>query len=211
MDSSRAQGLASKRHADQHRSDHSIQSILDRVREAGDGSSVYVSDIVEALGHASFGPLILIPALLVFSPLSGIPGMSSVCGVSIALIALQWPLGRRHVWLPAWLKRRQLRRDRLSKATDSLRRPIALVDRLTRSRLHVLVRPPMSVANELLCLACGLAMPMLELVPLSSSILGLAVALLAVASISRDGVLAALGYLIVGFGAYGLFTLAGLM
>lgn len=187
--------------------DHSIRTILERVRTAGSGPDVHVHDIVEALGPASFGPLILVPAMLVFSPLSGIPGMSTVCGLSIALIAVQWPLGRRHVWLPGWIKRRQLKRDRLSRAIDASSKPLAFLDRITRHRLRWLVFPPVSIVNEAVCLLCGLMMPFLELVPLSSSILGLAVTLMAVSSITRDGVLAALGYGVIAFGACGIVVL----
>jgi hypothetical protein len=67
---------------------------------------------------------------------------------------------------------------------------------MTRPRLEILVKPPFSIIPEMLCMLCGLLMPVLELVPLSSSILATAVTFFAVALIVRDGLVALIGILI---------------
>ena len=70
--------------------------------------------------------------------------------------------------------------------------PVLLVwlDAHTGKRLSVLVRPPMDRLLHLACVLCGIAMPVLELVPFTSSILGAAVVLLAMTLLVRDGLLA---------------------
>lgn len=146
---------------------------------------------------------LLVPALIVVTPLSAIPGLSSIIGLSIALIAVQMVFGRDHVWLPDWIMQRRVARQRLDKALSVLDKPAGFVDRLTRQRLSWLVRPPLSWVPQSICMLCGLAMPFLELVPMSSTILGAAVSLFALAIVTADGLIAIFGLAIIA-GAAGL-------
>ncbi|WP_414896964.1 exopolysaccharide biosynthesis protein [Rhodovulum sp. YEN HP10] len=170
-----------------------VSAVLDAVDQAAQGDRLSVRRMFEALGSVSFLPLLLAPALAVVSPLSGIPGFSSLCGISIALIAGQMLVRRRHLWAPGWLMRREIRADRARSAVGWLRRPAGWLEWAARPRLKFLVTPPLVVLLQLLCLFAGLAMPFLELVPFSSSLLGMAVVILSVAMLARDGLLALIG------------------
>lgn len=176
---------------------HSITSVLDRAREATDGEKTTVDEIVETLGSASHSAIILIPALLAITPLSGIPGASSIFGIIIALVSGELVFGRRSLWLPQWVLRIGVDSGRLNQALEWLERPAGFVDRHTRQRLTFLVKPPGRTFLQVICMLCGAAMPFLELVPFSSSILGAAVAFFAVALVVRDGLLAAIGFCVI--------------
>lgn len=183
-------------------SDWPLTDVVARIRKAGTGGELSVQDIVEALGRASFGPLLLAPGLLVMSPLSGIPGLSSLGGITIALISIQMVFGRDHIWLPRWIMRQSVERSRMEKALNAIERPMHVVDRVTKPRLSFFARRPLVLIPEILCLACGLAMPFLELVPFSSSLLATVVTLCAVGMVTRDGLFTALALLfLVGGGA----------
>ncbi|WP_292022452.1 exopolysaccharide biosynthesis protein [Maritimibacter sp. UBA3975] len=168
-------------------------NILNRARRALSEEEVSVRDVVESLGRASFSPLLMVPALLVVTPASGIPFFSTICGVSIALISFQMIAHRRHVWLPKWIMRRHANRNRIAKGLDWLTPPARWLDRITHERLCPLVEPPLLIVPQLICLAAGAMMPVLELVPFTSSILGFAVSILAVAMVTRDGLLVIVG------------------
>ncbi|TPW27780.1 exopolysaccharide biosynthesis protein [Pararhizobium mangrovi] len=174
--------------------DRAVAGILQSAVGAGSGSELTIADIVKSLGDASFGPLLLVPALIAVSPLSGIPGLSSVCGVCIVLIAAQWLIGRSHIWLPGWLMRRHVERERFETAVNALEKPVGFIDRVTRPRLSALMHRPLSWLSPLICLAAGLIMPFLELIPFSASMMGAVVTLLAIANVTRDGLFAMLGY-----------------
>lgn len=180
-----------------------ITDLLGRVRQIADGDRVSVAAITTALGRDSLPPNLMIPALAVVSPLSGVPLFSSICGLLIALISAQMLMGRDRVWLPGFLMRRQVSGARLRNALDWMRRPAAFLDRVTEVRLTPLVRRPMRWVTELICLCCGLAMPFLELVPFTSSLMGVVVSLLAFGMLARDGAFALLGIMAIG----GLVTL----
>lgn len=193
-------------------SERPLGDITDCLRDAGEGETVHVRDIVESLGRASFAAILLVPALIIVTPLSGIPGLSSVGGIIIALISLEMALGRRHVWLPGWILARGIERKRFVGALDWAKKPIGVIDRITRPRLTALTAPPFALVPEILCVACGAAMPFLELVPFSSSILASAVFLFAVALLTRDGLVVLLGLFAVAAagGVISYFVSAGL-
>lgn len=188
----------------------SVTDIVARMEEAANGDRTQLREVIEVLGEASFIPVLMAPALAVVTPLSGIPLFSSFCGILIALISLQLLANRDHLWLPDWLMRRAVPSKKLRDATDWLRKPARWLDNHTRARIGFLVKRPFDWVAESACLVCGAAMPFLELVPFSSSILGAAVTLFALALLARDGLVALIGFLVMG-GALGtiLYFLLG--
>ena len=184
----------------------SLTQIVDRtVREAG-RDQVSVANVLDAFGHASFVPLLLVPALAVVTPLSGIPAFSSFSGILIFLISVQWLVGRKHVWLPQWVSRRHVAGDRLADAMKKIRPWAARIDRRTKPRLRFLFHRPFRFLPPLACTLFGAAMPFLELVPFSSSFLGAAVVLLSLSMLTRDGLFALLALVPVGAVAWTLIA-----
>lgn len=178
--------------------DQIITNLIGRVRGAADDDRVSVQRVVQALGEDSLPPNLMIPALAVVSPLSGVPLFSSICGMLIALISAQMLIGRHHVWLPDFLMRRKVPGSRMRTALDWMERPARFLDRVTDKRLTPLVRRPMRWIVQAVCLCCGLAMPVLELVPFTSSLMGIVVSLLAFGLLARDGIFVLLGFLAIG-------------
>lgn len=172
---------------------HHVLEIVDKLDSLSDARSVAVSDVVRAFGAAAFLPMLMVPGLLVVSPLSGIPLFSTICGLTIALISSQLLIGRKVLWLPAVLTRREVSGERLRNGVGRVRGIAKWIDRHTRDRLQFLVTGRARWGVYLLCLLAGLAMPFMEVVPFSSSILGVAVLCFAAALLAIDGLFVAFG------------------
>ncbi|ANT59850.1 exopolysaccharide synthesis protein [Salipiger sp. CCB-MM3] len=170
-----------------------VGEIVDRLRDAASGDKVSLRDLVESFGESSFLPALMVPALLVVSPLSGIPLFSTFCGLLIAFIAGQMLISRRYLWLPDFLMSRSFDGAKARKAMDKLRKLSDWLDKHAKRRLRVMTSGPMRKVLQLICVLCGLAMPFLELVPFSSSILGVTVLCFATAMLVRDGLFATVG------------------
>lgn len=166
---------------------HRVRDVIERLDRLTDRDRLSLGDIVAAFGRTSFLPLLLVPALLVISPLSGIPGLSSLCGLTIALIAAQMAARRAQVWLPGMLGRKTVAGARVHRGMDRLRGAADWLDRHTGDRLAWMTYQPFALIAQLGCLLSGLAMPFLELVPFSSSILGTATVLFVVGLLVHDG------------------------
>jgi hypothetical protein len=173
-----------------------LQQVIDSVLRAGRGESVAVSDMVEAVGRRSFGPVLLVPSLIIVSPISGIPGVPTVGGLTLAFIASQILLDRDRIWLPRFLLKRRLSRRKLERAMGAIRPAAVMMDNLIRPRLTFLTRKPFSYMIAGLCVMIALAMPPLELIPFASSFAAGAIALFALALLARDGVVV-LGGLVI--------------
>lgn len=176
----------------------SLGELLRRVRSAAGGDEVEMRAIVAAVGRRSLLPLMIVPALLAATPLSGIPGLTALCGLAIALIAGQLLLSFDEVRLPGFLLRQRVAGQQLRAVLDRLRPLTDWIDRHTGDRLAGLVRRPLVYLPETLCLLTGLAMPVLELIPFSGSVAAAGVLLLALAMLTRDGLLALIALLPYG-------------
>lgn len=171
------------------------------------GDHTSVGDIVDTLGRANFAPLLILPALALVSPLSGVPGFTTLCGLIIAAVSLQQMTHRSSLWLPEWMRAARLRTDRVRRVYTWFRVPARWLDRVTRQRLHLLVTRPLVILPQLFCLICGAVMPFLELIPFTSSILGVVITALAVGMFVGDGLLVLIGLFLATAMASGVATL----
>ncbi len=174
-----------------------MEALLDQLAGAASGEAVSLRDILDAVGGTSFLPVLMVPALLVVSPLSGIPLFSSICGLTIAFVAAQMVLGRHHLWLPGFVTRKTFSGERARMAIARLGGLARWFDRNATGHGSWAMRKPIRKACEVACLACGLAMPFLEIVPFSSSVLGLSVLLFSVAMLARDALFMSMGALLM--------------
>jgi hypothetical protein len=162
-------------------------------RQPRDGDSVTLAEVFGDLGDRSFPTMILIPALVLVSPLSAIPGMTGTLGLTIALLLGQRLFGRRALWVPSRLGRLRIPSRKLETGVLWLRRPAAMLDRLLAPRLTTfadgtLKRLPMSVVTLSAC-----CLPLLEFLPMSGTTMGAAITLYAAGLLARDGRFVLLG------------------
>ena len=178
-----------------------LEQLLDRIASAAEKfDEVSLGAIVEEVGPRSFGPLLLMAGLIVASPLTGIPALPTAMSVLVVLVAAQLFLQRDHFWLPQWLLRRSIKQQRLNRAVRWLRPPARHIDHWAnpRPKMAFLFHRPGRYAIALVCIAIAASMPLLELVPFSSSIAGLALATYGLALIAYDGRIALAGFLFTG-------------
>ena len=186
----------------------SLTDLLDEVETlTRDSDHPSLRSILDAFGPAGALPAMMLVALIIVSPLSGIPLLSSIGGLTIAGIALQLAAGRDSLWLPGWLRDRTIPRHRLGGAIVRLRPVAAFLDRHSRPRLRLVTIPPLSRVVLLLCALAGLAMPFLELLPFTSSLLALTVTCLGFSLLVRDGLWAVVGAAPFGTAGWLLVTL----
>ena len=171
-----------------------LQQLLDRLEKAGTGERVDVESMLEAAGRSSFGALLLLGGLVTLSPLDIIPGIPTLIALAVLLVCVQLLAGRRHFWLPAWLLRQSIARQRFRKALAWLRKPARFGDRLVRPRLTALAGHAAVKAIAVGCIVVALAMPIMEVVPFSANLAGIALTAFGLAVIVHDGLLALIAF-----------------
>jgi len=171
-----------------------LTEVVDKLGQAGEGESVSVGDILAQFGDRSLAPILLVPALITASPISGIPGVPTLTGIIVGLIVVQMLMGRDTLWVPQVIARRSISKQRLDKAVRFLRKPVGFVDRLLKPRLTWLADRPWNYLALIVCFAIALITPVMELLPFVISIAATAIALFAAGIFTRDGIVLLAGY-----------------
>ena len=169
---------------------HSASDILDRLRDvANDEEQVPIGDVVETMGARSFGPFIMLPALIEISPLGAVPGIPTFLALVIAITAAQLLFGRDHLWLPGFVRNRSAKSEKVLKAVDRLRPIAEWMDRWFHGRIKRFASGPFPRIAAACVIALAMTVPPLEFIPFASTAPMAAIAAFGLALIVRDGLL----------------------
>lgn len=156
---------------------------------------VSIAQIIAAIGTQAALPVLVLVSAIVISPLSAIPLFSSACGLIIVLTAAQSIVRETHLWLPARIQRVSIPSDKVTGAIARLTPVANWLDGKAKQRWRILYRNPMRTILLSLCICAGAAMPLFEIVPMSSTTLAFFIFLISFGLMVRDGVIIALAIL----------------
>ncbi len=180
-----------------------LEDVLDALRgeaDRQDDGTLSVGEVLDAFEHRPAGTLLLVPALVMVSPLGAIPLVPTATALVVFFVAVQLLFARTTPWLPGVLRRRGVSPERVRKAIDKSRPVARFVDRFIRPRLTALVGPLGRRVIALVCVLLSLLTPPLELVPFAVFLPGTAILLLSLALVGQDGLLAAIGLTLAAAG-----------
>lgn len=187
----------------------SVTETLDNlVAAAKQADKVSLEQLTQAFGRRGYGPFLMLPALIEISPIGGVPGVPSFLAFVILLFAVQMLLGRRTLYLPAWIGRRRLSSKALRSGAERMRPVATRLDRWFYGRLPRLTGEPFIRFAALVCILLAITVPPLEIVPFASSAPMAAIAAFGLSILVRDGalmlgaVLLSLLTLVVGAGIW---------
>lgn len=172
------------------RKSHAASAALRAAFESGAGDRVSAAEIIAALDGRAFGLGVLVFMTPVCLPMP--PGVHTLAGVILAIFAIQMIVGRKTLWLPAWVTKRSIERSKLLAGYDKLEKYISFVERASRPRLLFLTGEAgtRAVGLVFLILASIMILPIPVLGNLPAAI---ASSLLALALAERDGAIILFG------------------
>ena len=158
------------------------------------GERLTVRQIMTVLQDRAFALLIVLLGLPNCLPMP--PPIPLVCGLLLALVAIQIVFGREAPWLPRQLLNRSVARTDVERAVGRAMPAFRRLERISRPRMTFLDTPLVMrlMGAVLLVLALGLlfAPPFVGQIPL-----GLAVCLVGLGLVERDG-LVIIGGMVIG-------------
>jgi hypothetical protein len=174
-------------------------------RDAG-RERIAVGDLLAALGDRAVAAMLFVFAVPNVLPVP--PGTSALLGAPLIVLAVQLALGRRP-WLPVVITRRSMTRSDFDVLVSKITPWLHRAERLLRPRAVRLAQPPMEQLVGLVCLL--LAIVLILPVPLGNVLPAMAISVLALGILERDGlwvlaglVVAALAALIVSGVVYAM-------
>ncbi len=171
--------------------DETIAAILRQLTDPAKGEQLTLDEAIEALGDRAYGLAMLMLALPMAVPISSIPGISTVFGIPLILIAAQLAVGRPKPWLPRWLGSKSFRRADLTRILDKALPWLERGERLIHPRLTFLVSAAAERGIGAICalMAFVMALPIV----LGNQPPAIAISLFALALIGGDGLFVILG------------------
>lgn len=191
-------------------SQEKIMDLLDTLVDDTE-DEVTVDDVVAIFQERGFGPLILVPALIALLPTGAIPGVPSVCGITLFLICIQIASGRDHPWLPSGLRNRSISHDKLEKATDKARPYIEQIESWFTPRFTQLAQAPAKNFIAFYSGVVALCMIPLEAMPLAAALPAFALCVTAIGITNRDGLVVTIGLILQSGTGYLLYKAIGMM
>ena len=154
---------------------------------------ISVGDLLTALGDRAIGALLFIFAFPNVLPTP--PGTSAILGAPLLFLAAQLAFGRKP-WLPAIITQRSMLRDDFQSLIRRIAPWLARAEKLLKPRMSSLTLPPMEYFIGLVCLVLAvlLALP----IPLGNMLPALAISLIALGVLERDGVWVLAGLVTAG-------------
>src|SRR5690242_8426702 len=76
---------------------HDLENVIEVILDiTPDQGRLSVAELMDAIGQRSFGPLLLVPALIALSPVGAIPGLPAVTSAIIIILTIQILTGHKH-------------------------------------------------------------------------------------------------------------------
>jgi hypothetical protein len=161
------------------------------------GERLTVADILGVLRDRAFALFVVLLGLPNCLPMP--PPIPLICGLLLAFVALQIVLGLPAPWLPRALLRRSIARADLERAVARAAPVFRRLERVSRPRLaafdHVVAVRLIGVLLLVFALGLLFAPPLIGQIPL-----GIAVCLVGLGLVERDGVMVVAGLAIGCFG-----------
>jgi hypothetical protein len=159
----------------------------------GEGERVSFRDILLGLRHRAFGFTMLIFALPCCLPMP--PGIPTVCGIALTIIALNLIAVRRRLWLPRAIADKSIARVDLRRVVDRVLPMMQRLERICRPRLALLTEPLGKVLIGIVVLVLGLVL-ILPIPLLGNMPPGVAGVVIAIGVIERDGLIVLIGLVV---------------
>lgn len=172
--------------------DMAISERLDHLSRVAVGQTVSLAWILDQLHERAFGLFLLILALPCCIPfLYGIP---QIVALPLMFVSVQILIGRRTPWLPEKLSARTVTVAGLETLSKRSAPWLRRIEHLSRPRLTVLTQPPADrfVGLALVFFSASILVPL----PGTNSVPGLAVVIVSMGLLQRDGILVLLGTLL---------------
>lgn len=162
-----------------------VSERLARLADDAPGETVTLGWLLDQLGERAFGLFLLVLALPCAVPfLYGVP---QIVSLPLLFVTGQMVAGRHAPWLPERLSKRTIAVKSLRDLTRRAGPYLRFVEHFLRPRLQSLSHPPLDriVALALVVFSLSIMVPL----PLTNTLPGIAVALVALGFLQRDGLM----------------------
>ena len=164
--------------------------VLRDLVDEGQSERVTFREILVELRHRAVGFALLIFALPCCLPMP--PGIPTVCGVALVIIAANLIAGRQRLWLPRAITDKSVSRADLKRMVDRWLPYLERLERVCKPRFPIVTEPFAKILIGLVIFALGFVM-ILPIPFLGNMPPGFAASVIAIGMTERDGLVVLIG------------------
>ena len=164
--------------------------VLRDLVEESQSERITFREILAELRHRAVGFALLMFALPCCLPMP--PGIPTVCGIAIVIIAMNLIAGRQRLWLPRTITDKSVGRGDLRRMVDRWLPYLERLERFCKPRLPIVTETFAKVLIGIVIFALGFIM-ILPIPFLGNMPPGFAASLIAIGMIERDGLVVLIG------------------
>lgn len=161
---------------------HALSAVLCLLAAQTDRERISVADLLAAMGDRALGALMFVFAIPNVLPVP--PGTSAILGAPLIFLAAQLMLGQAP-WLPKLVADRSMSHADFAALVRRVAPWLRRAERMLRPRFPWLAQPPMEFVIGFVCML--LALVLVLPIPLGNVLPALAIAVLALGVLERDG------------------------
>jgi hypothetical protein len=158
--------------------------------EEGESERITFREILVELRHRAVGFALLIFALPCCLPMP--PGIPTVCGIAIVIIAMNLIAGRQRLWLPRTITEKSVSRADLKRMVDRWLPYLERLERFCKPRFPIVTEPFAKVLIGIVIFVLGFIM-ILPIPFLGNMPPGFAASVIAIGMTERDGLVVLIG------------------
>ena len=167
--------------------------VLRDLVEQGESDRVTFGEILTELKHRAAGFTLLIFALPCCLPMP--PGIPTVCGIAIVIIALNLIAARQRLWLPSAIANKSVGRADLKRMVDRVAPLLERLEKVCKPRFPIVTDPVGKILIGIVIFALGFVM-ILPIPFLGNMPPGFAATVIAIGMTERDGLVVLIGTLV---------------
>lgn len=176
-----------------------LQTVLDHVDEIALNEDSNVADVIEDFGDRSFGPILILCGVILFTPIGAIPGMPLAIFLVLSSFAVHILLERDRPWLPDFIGKIELHHGHIRKTKEFLRPYLRRVDGLVRPRWPWAAgKTCRKLAAMMVALLAATLIP-LGPIPFAATLPGAIIMIFGLGFTARDGALISLAMALTAF------------
>ena len=164
--------------------------VLRDLVEEGQSERITFREILVELRHRAAGFALLIFALPCCLPMP--PGIPTVCGIAIVIIAVNLIVGRQRLWLPRAITDKSVSRADLKRMVDRWLPYLERLERVCKPRFPIVTEPFSKILIGIVIFALGFIM-ILPIPFLGNMPPGFAASVIAIGMTERDGLVVLIG------------------
>jgi hypothetical protein len=178
-------------HADPRHEHARASALLRALADAKGQDRILIGELINAFGERAFGILMIVFCLPNMIPT---PGIGSLFGVPLLLIALQMALGRPRPWLPKAIEQKGMARDTFVRMVNAVEPRLKRIEGVLRPRWTPLFSPVMDRVIGVFAALCAISI--IIPFPGTNFLPAVALILISLAVTAEDGLYLGLGTLI---------------